>query len=128
MVANIGVASTLVFYDSLLPHIAAPDQVDRVSTAGYAIGFIGGGILLLIILAWILKPALWGCRTPRRRCDRRSVSVGVWWLLFSPPLFRRCPSRSFGLAGLGASGTGLVLAAAKASWNVPRAVRTATRS
>ena len=46
MVANIAIASSLVFYDSLLPHIAAPEEIDRVSTAGYAIGFLGGGILL----------------------------------------------------------------------------------
>ena len=57
MVANVGVASTLVFYDSLLPHLAAPDQIDRASTAGYAIGFTGGGVLLLINLVWILNPA-----------------------------------------------------------------------
>src|SRR5688572_18559486 len=42
MVANIGVASSLVFYDSLLPHLAAPAEIDRVSTAGFAMGFIGG--------------------------------------------------------------------------------------
>ena len=60
MVANVGVASTLVFYDSLLPHIAAPRDIDRVSTAGFAMGFIGGGILLLINLAWILSPATFG--------------------------------------------------------------------
>ena len=35
-----------MFYDSLLPHIAAPDEMDRVSTAGYAIGYLGGGVLL----------------------------------------------------------------------------------
>ena len=60
VVANIGVASTLVFYDSLLPHIAAPDELDRVSTAGFAVGFVGGGVLLLVNLAWILQPSTFG--------------------------------------------------------------------
>ena len=57
MVANIGIAASFVFYDSLLPHIAAPDEMDRVSTAAYAIGYLGGGVLLLVNLAWILSPA-----------------------------------------------------------------------
>ena len=46
MVGNMAVAASLVFYDSLLPHIAAPAELDRVSTAGYALGYLGGGILL----------------------------------------------------------------------------------
>ena len=45
-VANVAIASSLVFYDALLPHVAAADDMDRVSTAGYAIGYLGGGILL----------------------------------------------------------------------------------
>ena len=56
MIANIAIASSFVFYDSLLPHIAAPDEMDRVSTAGYAMGYLGGGILLVINLLWILTP------------------------------------------------------------------------
>ena len=47
MIANIAIASSFVFYDSLLPHIAAPDEIDRVSTAGYAVGYLGGGVLLV---------------------------------------------------------------------------------
>ena len=88
IVANIGVAATLVFYDSLLPHIAAPDELDRVSTAGFAIGFIGGGVLLLINLAWILRPDLFGIPGTVAALKLSLVSVGVWWLVFSVPLFR----------------------------------------
>ena len=91
IVANIGVASTLVFYDSLLPHIAAPDELDRVSTAGFAIGFIGGGILLVINLAWILRPDLFGLPGTVAAIKLSLVSVGVWWLVFSIPLFRVVP-------------------------------------
>ena len=117
MVANIGVASTLVFYDSLLPHLAAPDQVDRASTAGYAIGFTGGGILLLVNLAWILKPALFGLPDATAAVRLTFVSVGVWWLLFSLPLFRRVPEPPVRLAALHASGARLALAAAAAAWS-----------
>ena len=58
VVANIGVNGSFVFYDSLLPHVARAEEVDRVSTAGYALGYVGGGILLTLNLAWIMKPGL----------------------------------------------------------------------
>ena len=63
-IANIGVSGSLVFYDSLLPHIAKGPDTDRVSAAGYAMGYIGGGTLLLINLAWILQPAMFGFAGP----------------------------------------------------------------
>ncbi|HKE84304.1 MAG TPA: MFS transporter [Vicinamibacterales bacterium] len=91
VIANVGVAATLVFYDSLLPHIAAPDELDRVSTAGFAIGFIGGGVLLLVNLAWILSPATFGIPDTVAAIKLSLMSVGVWWLVFSIPLFRRVP-------------------------------------
>jgi len=96
MVANIGVASTLVFYDSLLPHIAAPGQIDRASTAGFAIGFTGGGILLLINLAWILKPALFGLpdATAAVRLTFVSVSCTIRYAAVSTPVSRPGLSRS----------------------------------
>ena len=46
ILANIGANGSFVFYDALLPHIARDDEVDRVSTAGYALGYVGGGVLL----------------------------------------------------------------------------------
>jgi len=87
MVSNIAIASS--FYDSLLPHIAAPEEMDRVSTAGYAIGYLGGGILLVINLLWILMPATFGIPDTVTGIKLSFVSVGVWWLVFSVPLFRR---------------------------------------
>ena len=91
IVANIGVATSLVFYDSLLPHIAAEDELDRISTAGYAIGFIGGGILLLVNLAWILSPTTFGIPDTGAAIKLSFISVGIWWLVFSLPLLRRVP-------------------------------------
>ena len=90
-IANIGVAASLVFYDSLLPHIAAENEIDRVSTAGFAIGFIGGGILLLINLAWILSPETFGLPDTTAAIKLTFISVGVWWLIFSIPVLRRVP-------------------------------------
>jgi len=60
VVANIAVNGSFVFYDSFLPHIASREEMDRVSTAGYALGYVGGGILLALNLAWIQKPEWFG--------------------------------------------------------------------
>src|SRR5215208_2299989 len=99
ILANIGANGSFVFYEALLPHVAREDEMDRVSTAGYAIGYIGGGLLLALNLAWILKPAAFGLPagpglTPEQETlpSRLAfLSVAVWWLLFSIPLFRRVP-------------------------------------
>jgi UMF1 family MFS transporter len=91
IVVNIGVSGSFVFYDSLLPHIAGPDEMDRVSSAGYALGYVGGGLLLAINLAWILKPALFGLPDAGVASRLSFLSVAVWWLLFSIPMFRRVP-------------------------------------
>jgi UMF1 family MFS transporter len=123
MIANIGVASTLVFYDSLLPHIAPPGEIDRVSTAGSALGFIGGGVLLLINLAWILSPATFGLSGTIAAIHLTFVSVGVWWLLFSLPLFRTVPEPPVRLEALRASGVALVFAAIGAAWKTLRELR-----
>ena len=60
ILANIGANGSYVFYDALLPHIARDDEIDRVSTAGYALGYLGGGALLALNLAWIIKPEWFG--------------------------------------------------------------------
>ena len=91
VVANIGVAASQVFYDSLLPHIAAPEELDRVSTSGFALGFLGGGVLLLINLAWILSPATFGLADTVAAIKLSFASVAFWWLIFSIPLLRRVP-------------------------------------
>jgi MFS transporter, UMF1 family len=91
IVANIGVAASQVFYDSLLPHIARPEELDRVSTAGFATGFLGGGVLLLINLAWILSPGTFGLPHTVAAIKLSFISVAIWWFVFSIPLFRRVP-------------------------------------
>jgi MFS transporter, UMF1 family len=91
VVVNVGVAGSIVFYDSLLPHIARGEELDRVSTAGYAIGFLGGGSLLAINILMMSQPE-WFLLPNREVAVRASLaSVGVWWVVFSIPLFRRVP-------------------------------------
>jgi MFS transporter, UMF1 family len=91
VVGNIGVSGSTVFYDSLLPHVARPEETDRVSSAGYALGYLGGGVLLLMNLAWILKPEFVGFADAASATKAAFVSVAVWWAVFSIPLFRKVP-------------------------------------
>jgi len=89
--ANVGVLISLVLYDSLLPHIARPDEIDRASTAGYALGYLGGGLALALCLAPILMPERFGLAGTAAATRLSFVVVALWWLLFSIPLFRRVP-------------------------------------
>lgn len=85
---NIGFSGANVFYDSLLPHVASEDEVDRVSTAGYALGYVGGGILLAVNLVMILKPGLFGLADAGIATRAAFVSVAIWWAGFSIPILR----------------------------------------
>ena len=88
ILGNIGFAGANIFYDSLLPHIAQKDDIDQISTRGYAFGYLGGGLLLAINLAMIMfaPEELTGLMT------RISLaSVAVWWLVFTIPLLRQVP-------------------------------------
>jgi UMF1 family MFS transporter len=83
--AKLGFNGANVFYDALLPHIAKDEDMDVVSTRGYAMGYLGGGILLAINVVMIqFLPGTWGIRLS-------FLSVAVWWLVFSIPLFRIIP-------------------------------------
>jgi len=91
VIGNIGVAGSIVFYESLLPHLVDAKDLDRVSSAGYAIGYLGGGVLLAINLLMIQKPAWFGIPDAQTAVRLSLASVGVWWLVFSIPIFRRVP-------------------------------------
>jgi MFS transporter, UMF1 family len=91
VIGNVGVAGSIVFYESLLPHLVSEGELDRVSSAGYAIGYLGGGVLLAINLAMIQKPAWFGIPDAGMAVRLSLASVGVWWLVFSIPIFRHVP-------------------------------------
>ncbi len=93
VLAMIGATTSFVFYESLLPRLAAPGEVDRVSSAGYALGYIGGGILLAVCLVAIQFPQAVGLGEGGRGLATRLtfVATAVWWLVFAIPLFRRVP-------------------------------------
>ena len=95
ILGRVGFAGANIFYDSLLPHVARPDEIDQVSTKGYALGYLGGGLLLVVNLAWILKPELFGLSGAESASRLSFLSVAVWWVLFSTPLFRHVPEPPF---------------------------------
>ncbi len=94
-----GATGSMTFYESLLPHIARDKEIDRVSTAGYALGYVGGGLLLALNLLWIQQPGMFGLPSGEGLSAAAAslparlafVSVGVWWLLFSLPVLRTVP-------------------------------------
>jgi UMF1 family MFS transporter len=96
MVATIGYCGSIVFYNSFLPVIAAPADQDRISARGYAMGYLGGVILLLFNLTMILKPGWFGFATGSSLPARISfVTVFFWWIGFSTITFRRLPKYTF---------------------------------
>ncbi|HXV81729.1 MAG TPA: MFS transporter [Candidatus Binatia bacterium] len=91
-VGNLGFAGGNIFYEAWLPHLARPGDIDRVSARGYALGYLGGGLLLIITTLWLLWPS-WLWVADRDSALRGSfVSVAVWWLVFALPLFRTVPA------------------------------------
>lgn len=89
VIGNVAVTSSLAFYNSLLPAVARPDEIDRVSTAGFGLGYLGGGLLLAANLAMISAPARFGIPDQATAVRLSFVSVAVWWALFSLPVLLR---------------------------------------
>jgi len=86
---NVGVLVSLTMYDSLLPHIASASEIDRVSTAGYALGYVGGGILLAVNVLMIEKHEMFGIADKGLATRLCFVTVAIWWALFALPLLLR---------------------------------------
>jgi UMF1 family MFS transporter len=96
ILGSIGAEGGEVFYNAMLPHIAHPGEIDRVSSRGYALGYVGGGILLAVNLLMIgLLPKTvttpGADAVPVLGMRLSFLSVAVWWVVFSIPLFRRVP-------------------------------------
>lgn len=92
IMAMIGFAGGLVFYNSYLPDIATEDMYDRVSARGFAYGYVGSVLLLIVNLVMILKPEFFGLPAEDTLPARISFAmVGLWWIGFSQIPFRRLP-------------------------------------
>lgn len=89
--ANIAIAVSFILYDSLLPHVARAEEVDLVSSAGYAFGYLSGGLVLALNLLWISSPGAWGFSSAGAATRASFAFAALWWVLFSLPLFRNVP-------------------------------------
>ena len=86
--AMIGFNSSCTFYDSMLPSIAPGNKSIYASSLGFGVGYLGGGLLFTINVLMYLKPELFGMPDGITAVKTSFVLVGIWWVLFSIPLFR----------------------------------------
>ncbi len=91
---TIGFSGSVAFYDSLLPQVAPADRIDQVSSLGYALGYLGGGILLAVNVLMVFKPSLFGMANAAQAIKAAFVTVAVWWGLFALITFAWVPSDS----------------------------------
>ena len=91
VIATIGFASGNVFYDSLLPGLASEERVDVVSSLGFGLGYLGGGLLFLVIVFMYLKPEIFGISDGATAIKLSFLSVAVWWAVFTIPLILFVP-------------------------------------
>jgi UMF1 family MFS transporter len=83
IIASIGFAGGIVFYDSYLPIIVTKDRYDKVSAKGFSYGYIGSVLLLIMILFIIMKPEVFGITDAKLPARIGFLMVGVWWLGFA---------------------------------------------
>ena len=98
LLGTIGIGGSYIFYDALLPHVARPDDIDYVSAKGYALGYLGGGILLAVNILMI--QVIWAGSTLGPRLS--FLTVAIWWAIFTIPLLKKVPEPPANTAGIGA--------------------------
>jgi UMF1 family MFS transporter len=91
VLANVGFSAANAFYDSLLVSVSRPEQFDIVSAFGFALGYIGGGLLFTFNLATVVWPEFFGLADATEAVRLSFFCVAVWWLLFSVPLMVYVP-------------------------------------
>ena len=91
--AGIGYSGSLVFYNAWLPEIAAAGEEDKISARGFALGYIGGVVLLIFNLVMILKPEIFGLEKDGSAARISFLSVGIWWIVFAQYTFYFLPKR-----------------------------------
>lgn len=94
--ATLGYGGSLVFYNSFLPVIAVPEDQDRISARGYSMGYLGGVILLLFNLVFVMFPKVFGITDGTFAPRLAFFTVFIWWLGFSQITFLRLPKYTFG--------------------------------
>ena len=91
VLAVVGFSGGIVFYDALIMAVSPPQRYDEVSSFGFSLGYIGGGILFALNVAMVLSPSTFGLPGAAEAVRLSFLTVAVWWLVFSIPLFRNVP-------------------------------------
>ena len=92
--AVIGFSGGNIFYDSLIASVSKQDQRHKVSSLGFSLGYLGGGLLFVINVLMYLNPAWFGLSSQSEAILWSFVSVAVWWAVFSLPLFMSVEEKS----------------------------------
>ncbi|WP_028973291.1 MFS transporter [Spirochaeta cellobiosiphila] len=87
----VGFLGSNIFYDSLLVDVASPKKIDFVSSLGFSLGYIGGGLLFLVNIMMYTFPSLFHIADEVQGIKLSFLSVAIWWTLFSLPLFLFVP-------------------------------------
>ncbi len=96
VLAQAGFAGANIFYDSMITDVAREDEYDQVSGFGYALGYVGGGLLFLVNVLMVTNPGWFGLDGAGEALSWSFISVGLWWALFTLPLLvwvRETPTR-----------------------------------
>ena len=92
--AVVGFSGGNIFYDSLIVSVSKQDQRHKVSSLGFSLGYLGGGLLFVINVLMYLNPAWFGLSSQSEAILWSFVSVAVWWAVFSLPLFMSVEEKS----------------------------------
>lgn len=87
LAASAGFSGALIFYDALIKSVTTADKMDSVSSLGYSLGYLGGGVLFAFNILMTQKPELFGLKDAAEAVRYSFISVAVWWLIFALPLF-----------------------------------------
>lgn len=94
ILASVGYAGGLVFYNAFLPEIVSPDRYDSVSARGFSMGYFGSVLLLIFNLAMVMSPQTFGLENGGLASRISFVMVGLWWFGFSQITFYHLKDRS----------------------------------
>lgn len=88
-ISSVGFWGGLIFYDSMVVRVAPAGRIDSVSGFGYALGYLGGGVLLVVNVCMYQWPQAFGLSDAGAAVRASFLTVAVWWILFAIPLFRQ---------------------------------------
>lgn len=87
VIGNVGFSGGNIFYDALLTGVASEKKIDYVSSLGFSLGYIGGGLLFVINVVMFLMPDLFGISDSASAIKLSFLTVAIWWTVFSIPIF-----------------------------------------